>query len=309
MRFDVLIIGAGPAGLTAGLYASRAGWRAGCLERLAPGGQAALTAVVENYPGFEQPIGGFELCSRMEAQARKSGMELLREEAESLTLSGGGVSVKAASGALDAGAVIVATGARPRELGVPGEKELRGKGVSYCATCDGPLFKGQTVAVIGGGDSALEESLFLARLCSRVYVVHRRHEFRAVKVVVERALSEKKIVPVLGSTVTSIIGTDSVEAVEVRDVASGAPDRLEVAGVFLYVGLLPNSEFLSGQVARDDSGYVITNEEMATSAPGVFAAGDVRRKLLRQISTAVGDGAVAAVSAARYLHGLEKERK
>ena len=304
-----MIIGAGPAGLTAGLYASRAGWRAGCLERLAPGGQAALTAVVENYPGFEQPIGGFELCSRMEAQARKSGMELLREEAESLTLSGGGVSVKAASGALDAGAVIVATGARPRELGVPGEKELRGKGVSYCATCDGPLFKGQTVAVIGGGDSALEESLFLARLCSRVYVVHRRHEFRAVKVVVERALSEKKIVPVLGSTVTSIIGTDSVEAVEVRDVASGAPDRLEVAGVFLYVGLLPNSEFLSGQVARDDSGYVITNEEMATSAPGVFAAGDVRRKLLRQISTAVGDGAVAAVSAARYLHGLEKERK
>jgi thioredoxin reductase (NADPH) len=309
MRFDVLIIGAGPAGLTAGLYASRAGWKAGCLERLAPGGQAALTSKVENYPGFEEPVSGFELCRKMEAQARQFGLELVQGEAESLSRGGGRVEVKTAGGVLDAGAVIVASGARPRQLGVPGERELRGKGVSYCATCDGPFFRDQAVAVIGGGDSALEEAVFLARLCSRVYLVHRRHEFRAVKVVSDRALSEKKIVPVLASVVTRISGKESVEAVEVRNVETGAADRLDVTGVFLYVGLLPNSEFLAGQVARDDAGYVITDEEMLTSAPAVFAAGDVRKKTLRQISTAVGDGAIAAVSAARYLDGLGAERE
>jgi thioredoxin reductase (NADPH) len=265
--------------------------------------------MVENYPGFEEPIAGFELCGRMEAQARKSGLEFVQDEAESLTPCGGRVSVKAAGGTFDAGAVVVATGARPRELGVPGEKELRGKGVSYCATCDGPFFKGQAVAVIGGGDSALEESLFLARLCSRVYLVHRRQEFRAVKIVVDRVLGEKKIVPVLNSVVTAIAGAGAVEGVEVRNVMSGAADNLDVAGVFLYVGLLPNSEFLGEQVAKDDGGYVITDEEMVTSALGVFAAGDVRRKSLRQICTAVGDGAIAAVSAAKYLHGLRTEPK
>ena len=305
----MLIIGAGPAGLTAGLYASRAGWQAGCLERLAPGGQAALTARVENYPGFEEPVSGFELCRKMEAQARQFGAQIVQDEAVSLTPGGGRVAVKTAGGQFDAGAVIVASGARPRELGVPGERELRGKGVSYCATCDGPFFRDQAVAVIGGGDSALEEAVFLARLCSRVYLVHRRREFRGVKVLADRALDEKKIVPVLGSVVTRIAGTESVEAVEVRSVETGAADRLEVTGVFLYVGLLPNSEFLAGQVARDDAGYIITDEEMLTSVPGVFAAGDVRKKSLRQISTAVGDGATAAVSAARYLDGLDTAGK
>jgi len=305
MRFDVLIIGAGPAGLTAGLYVSRAGWRAGCLERLSPGGQAALTSRVENYPGLEEPVSGFELCRRMEAQARQFGLELVQDEAESVLPGEGGLVVKTAGGSFGAGAVIVASGARPRELGVPGERELRGKGVSYCATCDGPFFRDQAVAVIGGGDSALEEAVFLARLCRRVYVVHRRDEFRAVKVLVERALNEKRILPVTSSTVTRIVGTETVEAVEVRNVQTGKVDRLEVAGVFLYVGLLPNSEFLAGQVVRDDAGYVITDDEMLTSTPAVFAAGDVRKKSLRQISTAVGDGAIAAMSAVRHLQSLQ----
>ena len=309
MRFDVLVIGAGPAGLTAGLYASRAGWRAACLERLAPGGQAALTSRVENYPGFEEPVSGFELTRRMEAQARQFGMEIVRDEAEDLSSGPDGAVVKAAADTFEARAVVVASGARPRKLGVPGEEELTGRGVSYCATCDGPFFKGQAVAVVGGGDSALEEAVFLARLCSRVYVVHRRDEFRAVRVLVDRALSHENIVPVWGSVVTRIVGSEGVEAMEVRNVATGAAQRLDVAGVFMYVGLLPNSEFLAGRVAVDEAGYVITDEDMLTSAPGVFAAGDVRKKSLRQISTAVGDGAIAGMSAVRHLQGLETGRK
>ncbi|MBN1504314.1 MAG: thioredoxin-disulfide reductase [Candidatus Eisenbacteria bacterium] len=309
MRFDVLVIGAGPAGLTAGLYVSRAGWRAACLERLAPGGQAALTSRVDNYPGFDEPVSGFELCRRMEAQAKRFGVEVVQGEAQGLAVAAGSVVVRSAEATLRADAVVVASGARPRELGVPGETELRGKGVSYCATCDGPFFRNQAVAVVGGGDSAVEEAMFLARLCSRVYLVHRRDEFRAVKTVVERALNDTKIVPVQSAVVTRIAGTDGVEAVEVRNVSTGATDRLEVAGVFVYVGLLPNSEFLAGQVARDGAGYVITDEDMLTSAPGVFAAGDVRKKSLRQISTAVGDGAIAAMSAVRHLQGLRAQSR
>ncbi len=306
MKCDVLIIGAGPAGLTAGLYVSRARWSCCCVERISPGGQAALTAKVENYPGFEEPVAGFELCKRMENQARRFGLEILQEEVVGIERTGESFTVKSESGAHSARCLIVASGARARELGVPGERELKGKGVSYCATCDGPFFRDQAVAVVGGGDSALEEAIFLARLASKVYLVHRRDEFRAVRLLVERVRDEEKIVMVTSSVLERIVGEGAVQAVEIRDLKSGRSKRLEVSGVFMYVGLLPNSDFLEGVVGLDERGYVVTDEEMRTDVEGVFAAGDVRKKSLRQIATAVGDGAVAAMSAVRYLESLKK---
>jgi thioredoxin reductase (NADPH) len=304
MKCDLIIIGAGPAGLTAGLYACRAKWRACCLERLSPGGQAGLTAKVENYPGFEEPLSGLELARKMEAQARRFGLEIVLDEAKSIQVTESEVSVVGGAGAYAARAAIVASGARARELGVPGEKELRGKGVSYCATCDGPFFRDQAVAVVGGGDSALEEAIFLARLCRKVYLVHRREEFRAVGVLVERIAKEKKIVPVTGSVLERVVGDEAVTGIQVKNVKSGEAEKLDVSGVFLYVGLVPNSELVRDVVHVDGDGYIVTDQDMRTSGRGIFAAGDVRQKGLRQIATAVGDGAVAGMSAVRYLKNL-----
>jgi len=303
-NYDVLIVGAGPAGLTAGLYASRARVRTCCLERLSPGGQAALTARVENYPGVDVPLSGLELCQRMEKQARAFGLEIIREEARCVTISGGGITVDGTGGPLRSVALIVASGARSAPLGVPGEMELMGRGVSYCATCDGPFFKDQEVAVVGGGDAALDEALFLTRFCKKVYVIHRRDEFRAIKLLVERASGSERIEMATSTVVEKIIGTGGVEAIEVRNLKTNRVYRIPVAGVFLYVGLSPNTQFLPGTVRTDEKGYVITDGDMRTSVQGIFAAGDVRSKSLRQISTAVGDGAMAAMSAARYLESM-----
>ncbi|KPJ59868.1 MAG: thioredoxin reductase [Latescibacteria bacterium DG_63] len=303
---DVLIVGAGPAGLTAGLYASRAGLRVRCLEKMTAGGTAALTAKVENYPGFDEPISGFDLGQRMEKQARRFGLDIVSGSVDELAVKSNGFDVKTSGGVFAAEAVIVASGTRPVELGVPGEKEFRGRGVSYCATCDGPLFKNSKVAVVGGGDSALEEAAFLTRFCSRVYLIHRRDQFRAVKVLVERARANEKVTLVTHSVVQKIVGTEQgLEGVEVKDLESGSVKTLPVSGVFLYVGISPNTEFLSADTDTDEHGYVITDEEMRTSTKGLFAAGDVRKKSLRQISTAVGDGAVAAMSVVRFLEERE----
>jgi thioredoxin reductase (NADPH) len=304
VNYDVLIVGAGPAGLTAGLYASRARVRACCLERLSPGGQAALAARVENYPGVGEPVSGLELCRRMEKQARAFGLEIISEEARCVTISGNDITVAGTGGSVRSSALIVASGARSTPLGVPGEKELMGRGVSYCATCDGPLFKDQEVAVVGGGDAALDEALFLTRFCKKVHVIHRRDEFRAIKLLVERASGNERIEMVKYSVVEKIIGTEGVEAIEVRDLRTNRVYGIPVAGVFLYVGLSPNTQFLPDTVKIDERGYVITDEDMRTSVEGIFAAGDVRNKSLRQISTAVGDGATAAMSAVRYLECL-----
>ncbi len=305
-KHDLLIVGAGPAGLTAGLYASRAGLRVRCLEKMSPGGTAALTSRVENYPGFEEPISGFDLGRQMESQARRFGLEIVSEAVDALAAGPDGFEVTTAGGTAKAPAVIVASGTKPRELGVEGEKEFRGKGVSYCATCDGAFFKDNEVVVVGGGDSALEEAVFLTRFCSRVYVVHRRDEFRAVRVLVERARGNEKITFVTRSVVQSIAGSErGVEGVEIKDLESGNVKKLAVSGVFLYVGISPNTEFLPEGIETDEAGYVITDEEMKTSEQGLFAAGDVRRKSLRQIATAVGDGAVAAMSAVKYVEELE----
>ncbi|MFH0779138.1 MAG: thioredoxin-disulfide reductase [Candidatus Eisenbacteria bacterium] len=304
-EYNIVIVGAGPAGLAAGLYAARARMRTCCVESLAPGGQAALTARVENYPGFEEPLSGAELTGRMEAQARRFGLEVLNEEVRTVFPSDSSVSVETSGVRLDAGAVVVASGAKPREVGVPGEREYLGKGVSYCATCDGAFFRDEEVAVVGGGDSALEEALFLTRFCRKVHVIHRRSEFRAVKLLVERVLENKKIELVTDSIVERIVGSDAVEGVDVRGVRTGALSNVPVSGVFLYVGIAPNTGFLPATVELDEAGYVITDEEMRTSVARVYAAGDVRRKSLRQITTAVSDGAVAAMSAVRFLEGRE----
>lgn len=304
-NYDMLIIGAGPAGLTAGLYGCRARVRACCLERLATGGQAALTARVENYPGFDEPVSGLELCQRMEKQARAFGLEIISGEAQSVAVSDDEIVVEATGGSMRCFALVVASGARSTELGVPGEREFLGRGVSYCATCDGPFFKDQEVAVVGGGDSALEEAVFLTRFCKKVYVIHRRDQFRAVKLLVERVVRNERIELVKHSVVEKILGSRGVEAVEVRGLKSKSISRIPVSGVFLYVGLSPNTRFLPAAVKTDKTGYVITDEEMRTSVRGIFAAGDVRSKSLRQISTAVGDGATAAMSAVRYLESSE----
>jgi thioredoxin reductase (NADPH) len=283
--------------------------RVRCLEKLSPGGTAALTSRVENYPGFEEPISGVDLSQRMEKQARGFGLEIASESVEALIAhSGGGFEVKTSAGTTEAQAVIVASGTRPRELGVEGEKEFRGRGVSYCATCDGPFFKDNEVVVVGGGDSALEEAVFLTRFCSRVYVVHRRDEFRAVRLLVERARGNEKVTFITHSIVEKIRGSEQgVEGVDVKDLESGKVKNLAVSGVFLYVGISPNAEFLPEGIETDEGGYVVTDEEMRTSAAGLFAAGDVRRKNLRQIATAVGDGAIAAMSAVKYLESLENQ--
>jgi thioredoxin reductase (NADPH) len=240
----------------------------------------------------------------MEKQARAFGLEIISEEARCVTISGNDITVAGTGVSVRSSALIVASGARSTPLGVPGEKELMGRGVSYCATCDGPLFKDQEVAVVGGGDAALDEALFLTRFCKKVHVIHRRDEFRAIKLLVERASGNERIEMVKYSVVEKIIGTEGVEAIEVRDLKTNRVYGIPVAGVFLYVGLSPNTQFLPDTVKIDERGYVITDEDMRTSVEGIFAAGDVRNKSLRQISTAVGDGATAAMSAVRYLECL-----
>ncbi len=302
---EILIIGAGPAGLTAGIYASRAGHPTLILEKELVGGQVARTAIVENYPGFREPIEAMTLVEEMEEQARRFGCEFATDEVKGLTaVAGAGVTtitVTTVQGVRTPKALIIATGTTPRRLGVEGEERFVGRGVSYCAICDGPLFRGKEVAVVGGGDSALEEADYLTRFCSRVFLIHRRDEFRAARVAQERVRRNEKITLLLSRVVTRIEGKNRLEEVEIKDLKSGKTERLPVAGLFVYVGLLPNTGFCQGVVELDEAGFVKTDPEMRTNVPGVFAAGDVRQKRVRQIATAVGDGAIAAMMAHEYI--------
>ena len=308
-EYDLLIVGGGPAGLTAGMYATRGGLRTVLIEKLAPGGQAASTFMIENYPGFPEGIPGPELSQAMENQAKRFGLEIINGEIEQLISQGHLWEIIQEGNKFIGKAVIVATGVNPVKLGIPGEEELTGRGVSYCATCDGPFFRGQEIGVVGGGDSAVDEALYLTRFANQVYLIHRRNALRAEKIIQERAFRNEKIKILWDTVVTKVLGETGVEGIELRNVKTREMRNLKVSGVFFYVGLKPNAEFLRGVVKMDEPGYVITDDHMATSVPGIFAAGDVRQKLLRQVTTAVGDGATAAFAAERYIESLSSGQK
>jgi thioredoxin reductase (NADPH) len=263
----------------------------------------ALTNEVENYPGFSEPVSGMLLAQTMEQQAIRFGCEVLNAEATGITAGPDGFEVSTNAGPIAAATVIVCTGVKPRLLGVPGEKELSGRGVSYCAVCDGPLFKEGEVAVIGGGDSALDEALYLSNIAARVHVVHRRDEFRGCKLAQERLRERANVSYHLSCVVDSINGTERVESLTIENLKDGSTFILPVRGAFIYVGWLPNTGWCSNLLALDDVRNIKTDERLRTNVPGVFAAGDVRNTLLRQIATAVGDGALAAISAHDFLIG------
>lgn len=302
---DLIIIGGGPAGLAAGVYGSRAALSTMLFERGMPGGLAASTEIIENYPGFADGIGGPELAMAMEAQAKRFGLEVTYATVEKLVKKDDVFIIRADDGEFEARAVIVAAGAKPKFLGIKGEKEFHGRGVSYCATCDGALFRGKRLAVIGGGDAAVEEALFLTKFADKVTIVHRRGELRAAKYLQHKARHNEKINFVLHSVPVEINGDDVVKGITVKDVRDNTVTVLDIDGVFIYVGHAPVTDLVKGMVELDEKGYIITDDEMRTTTPGLFAAGDIRRKSLRQVVTAVADGAVAAFSAEKYLEGLK----
>lgn len=298
--YDVAIIGEGPAGMTAAIYACRAGLSTVVLERMFSGGQMSETPEIDNYPGFET-ISGFELAAKMSAQAKKLGAEARRGEVLDIEFSPLNNIIRTSSGDIAAKTVILALGASRRRLGVPGEDKYRGLGVSYCATCDGGFFRGRDVCVVGGGNTALEDALYLANICNKVYLIHRRAEFRAFNTLAKKVSEASNIELVLDCAVESIDGGERVSSVAVKNVKTDEPNRLSVSGCFIAVGTVPNTELLRGKVALTDSGHVDAGEDTAANLPGVFAAGDVRRKISYQIVTACADGAVAAHMAGAYI--------
>ncbi len=295
MIHDVIIIGGGPAGLAAAIYAGRAKLDGFVLEKMSPGGQVLITDHVENYPGFADGISGFELVEKFAAHARKFGMNIENGEVASLELVGGNVNIILTDErTITTRSVIIATGATHRKLGVKGEDKFLGRGVSYCATCDGPFFRDQVVAVVGGGDSAVQEAIFLTKFAKKVYLIHRRDELRAIKVLADRAMENDKIEFIWDSVVEEIEGQDQVEAVRLLNLKTGDTQRLKVDGVFVFIGIVPVTDFVKDLVETDERGFIKTDEWMRTSVKGIYAAGDCRQKPLLQIVTAVAEGATAA---------------
>ncbi len=300
--YDMIVIGGGPAGLTAGLYAARARLDAVLLERMGFGGQLLTYERVENYPGFPEGVGAFGLAELISAQALRFGLEVRNAEVVGFDFSGAIKKIILTNGTIETKTIIVASGASPNRLGAKGEIGLTGRGVSYCAVCDAPFFRGQEVAVVGGGDTAIEEALYLTKFASRVHVVHRREKLRATPIIQEKAFLNEKISFILNNVVDEVKGgPEGVAGLALRDITNSNLWDLPVAGVFVFVGIKPNSAFIPSEIERDPSGFIYTDQEMATSVPGVFAAGDIRVKQLRQIVTAVGDGATAAFNAGRYI--------
>lgn len=304
-RRDTIIIGGGPAGLTAGLYAARALMDVLLIRAGTPVCQAMTAEAIENYPGFPEGIEGPELVKRMEDQARRFGLEILEDCVVSVDASDSGFVVAASKGSYESRTVLIATGAAPHSLGVRGEREFRGRGVSYCATCDGAFFTDAVVAVVGGGDAALKEAVYLTRFASKVYLIHRRKSFRAEALLVRSAAENAKIEFITDHVIEQINGADLVQAVTIRNVIIEEKRELKVEGVFVFTGIRPNSELIEHLIETDERGFVVTNQEMMTSQPGIYAAGDVCQKHLRQIVTAVSDGAVAIDSIERFLSKRE----
>lgn len=301
--YDLVIIGGGPAGLSAGLYAARANMKTVVIERGLYGGQMQNTLDIENYPGFGK-IRGSELSEHMYNQALEVGLEWKMGEVTGVKLEGQPKIIEMGNEEIRAQAVIIASGAQPRYLGVPGEKELAGRGVSYCATCDGAFYRDQDVVVVGGGDSAVEEGIFLTRYASSVTIVHRRDKLKAQAILQERAFKNSKIKFIFDSVTEEIQGDSKVEGVLIRNAKDNSTSVIEATGVFIYIGLVPNTKFLQDTGILDEQGYVVAGLNMSTNIPGVFVAGDVRNTPLRQIVSAAGDGAIAAMEVYDYLENL-----
>ena len=302
-KYDMAIIGAGPAGLTAGLYASRARVDHILFEKLTiPGGQVVNTEKVENYPGFPDGVGGFELMDYFRKQAEKFETNIVTAGVSKLTKIEDGFSIESESGNTSVKSVIIASGASPKKTGAENEEKFIGRGISFCATCDAALYKGKTVAVIGGGDAAVEEGMFLTRFAKKVYIIHRRDELRATKILQERAFANDKIEFVWSYVPKKILGDEFVEGIELLSRKDNSTKTIELDGIFEYIGIVPQTDFIHLDGLKfDERGFIITDAEMRTNIDGVFVAGDVRSKLLRQISTAVGDGATAEFSAEKFI--------
>ena len=305
-EFDVAVVGAGPAGLTAGLYCARANLNTAVLERGVPGGQLLNTDVIEDWPG-EEHITGAELAQKFDAHARKFGIEVIMKNVSQIYVEGDRKILETDDGDVVAAlAVIVTVGGEPRKLDVLGEKELQGKGVSYCGVCDGPFFKDEVIAVIGGGDSAFQEAVYLTRFASKVYLIHRRDEFRAQKDLQERAFENPKVEVIRSHVVERIVGGDKVESALIKNVKDDSTRTLELGAVFIYVGFNPyGPRLFRDHLKHDEQCYILTDTKMETETPGVFAAGDTRAQLARQITTAVGDGTTAAIAAEQYIERLK----
>ena len=305
--YDLIILGGGPAGLTAGLYAMRAVLKTVLVEKATHGGQVAITKDVENYPGFQE-ISGLDLSDKLLQHAQSYGLEVIQDEAISIDPGPDTHTVILAKGKLlKAHAIIIATGGTPRKLGVPGEIEFLGRGVSYCAKCDGFFFQDRVVTVVGGGDTALEEALYLAKLASKVYLVHRRDTFRASKILQKR-IHESSIELILNSAVTEICANeDGVHSIAVQELPSGKERTIDTEGVFIFVGLLPNNQVVPPGIQLDSSGYAVTNGECATNIPGIYVAGDLKTKYAKQIVVAAAEGCTAALAAADYIDEKKNE--
>ncbi len=302
-EYDVIIIGGGPAGLTAGLYTARARLNSLLIEKGAVGGRIVNADLVENYPGFPEGISGLELIQLMNKQATKYGLETLLAEVTSLELNDKQRIVKTTDGDFVAKAVIIAGGSDQAQLGVPGEKEFTGKGVSFCATCDAYFFREKPIAVVGGGNAAITEALYLTKFASRVIVIHRRGKLRATRILQEKAFAEPKIEFLWDTLVEEIVGEDVVKRLKLRQITTGQKSALEIAGIFVSIGFKPNTDYIKDVLPLDSAGYIITNEKMETGIPGILAAGDIRSNSIRQIVAAAGDGATAAIYAEKFISG------
>ncbi|MFN4216875.1 MAG: thioredoxin-disulfide reductase [Brevinematales bacterium] len=299
--YDVIIVGSGPAGMTAAIYTGRSLLKTLVLEKIGSGGQAALTELIENYPGFPQGINGYELSQRMEEQAKNFKASFEYADVQKITRDNEGLfHVYTESREFLSKTVIVATGASPKKLGIPNEEKFIGRGISFCATCDAAFYKDKIVAVIGGGDSAVEEGMFLTKFAKKVYLIHRRDQLRAAKIVQERAFKTPGMEFIWNTIVEEVKGENFLEAIKLKNIKTGETSYLDVNGMFLYIGLYPNTSFLE-EVKCDEQGYILTDEMMRTNIPGLFAAGDCRHTTLRQVITAASDGAIAAYAVEKYL--------
>jgi thioredoxin reductase (NADPH) len=300
-KYDIAIIGAGPGGLSAAVYAARGGLSTIVFEKALVGGQITVTNEVENYPGIIESVSGFEIAELFRKHAEKFGAKIVEENVKAIAMEGLCKIVETNKTTYRAKSIVFATGAHPRKLAVPGEEKYTGRGVSYCATCDGAFYRDKVVAVVGGGDSAVEEAIFLTKFARKVYIIHRRDELRAVKIVQQRAFENKKIEIIWDSVIQAIDGSDVVERIFVYNRKTDKITELAVDGVFVYVGIIPNNELIESRVECDEGGFIITDENMHTNIPGFYAAGDIVHKTLRQVVTAASDGATAAFSAEKWV--------